>query len=124
MAYSKYKIMSEGKVATTKDIIVRVGLDEMNLPVKMEWRSSDEPTGNTHEIKAMVLSMFDKETKDTMKLDLWTKDFQMNEMDRFIYHSLRSLADTYYKATKNKELASKMQQFANHFGEETEILEK
>ncbi len=116
--------MSEAKVAVTKDIIVRVGLDANNLPVKMEWRSSDEPAGNMHEIKAMVLSMFDKETKDTMKLDLWTMDFQMNEMDRYMYHSLRSLADTYYKATKNKELANKMQQFANHFGEETEVLAK
>jgi hypothetical protein len=34
------------------------------------------------------------------------------------------MADTYYKATKNQKLANHMQQFAQFFGEETEILAK
>ncbi len=72
----------------------------------------------------MLLALFDKDTKDTLKLDLWTKDFQTNEMDRLMYHTLRTLADTYYKATKNQTLANQMQQFAQFFGEETEILAK
>ncbi len=59
-----------------------------------------------------------------MKLDLWTKDFQTNEMDRFVYHTLRTMADSYFKATKNQKLANDMQRFAQYFGEETEIIPK
>ena len=107
---------------TNKEIKVQLGLDEQNMPEKMWFHSTDEKSETPPEMKAMFLAMFDKETKDTLKLDLWTKDFQMNEMDRFIYHTIRSLADTYYRATKNKELSNDMQRFAQYFGEKTEIL--
>lgn len=109
---------------TKKEIKITLGLDEDNVPEQMWWGSSDEQSDSNPEVKAMLLALFDKDTKDTLKLDLWTKDFQTNEMDRFMYHTLRTLADTYYKATKNQKLASHMQQFAQFFGEETEILPK
>lgn len=114
----------EAKVKVRKKIGVTVGLDENNLPVKMWWKASENPDNIQPEVKAMFLSMFDKDTKDTLKLDLWTKDFQTNEMDRFTYHTLRSLADSYFKATGNKEMANQMQQFAQFFGEKTEVLVK
>ena len=31
----------------------------------------------------MLLSLFDKDDLDTLKIDLWTKDMQVMEMDRF-----------------------------------------
>jgi hypothetical protein len=34
------------------------------------------------------------------------------------------MADTYYKATQNAQLASAMQQFVQFFGEQTEIIPK
>ena len=74
--------------------------------------------------KAMLLSLFDKKTKDTMKIDLWTTEMQVVEMDRFIFQSLRAISDTYYKATNNKEMAEKMAAFVDHFGKETEIIPK
>lgn len=109
---------------TKKEIKITLGLDAQNMPVNIWWNSSDEKGSTPPEVKAMFLAMFDKDTKDTLKLDLWTRDFQVMEMDRFIYHTIRSLADTYIRATQNKEMANKMQQFAQHFGEETKILPK
>jgi len=44
------------------------------------------------------------------------------EMDRFVYQMVRSLADTYYRATNNADLANEMQRFAQYFGEKTEII--
>lgn len=107
-----------------KEVKIKLSLDENNLPDRMWWSSTDDKKDKAPEMKAMFLSMFDKDTKDTLKLDLWTKDFQMNEMDRFIYHTIRSLADSYLKATNNKDLANDMQRFAEYFGEKTEILAK
>jgi gliding motility-associated protein GldC len=107
-----------------KEVKIKLSLDDNDIPSKMWWSSTDDKKDSAPEMKAMFLSMFDKDTKDTLKLDLWTKDFQMNEMDRFIYHTIRSLADSYLKATNNKDLANDMQRFAEYFGEKTEILAK
>ena len=74
--------------------------------------------------KALLLSFFDRQSKDTLKIDLWTVDMQVAEMDRFFFQTLRSLADTYFRATQNKELAADMQRFVQYFGEKTEIIPK
>jgi len=72
----------------------------------------------------MLLSIFDRESMETLKIDLWTKDMQVIEMDRFFFQTLRAMADTYYKATQNAQLANEMQRFVQYFGEKTEILPK
>ena len=72
----------------------------------------------------MLLSLFDADHQETLKIDLWTTEMQVNEMDRFVYQSLRGIAETYFRATNNKDLASDMQQFVRYFGEQTEILPK
>ena len=71
-----------------------------------------------------VAVSFDNDTKDTMKIDLWTTKMQVNEMDRFFFQTLRAMADTYFKATQNREMAVDMQRFAQYFGEKTEIIPK
>jgi len=106
-------------------IEIEVGLDEENVPVRIEWRAEDSPEGRrARECKAMLVALFDKETKDTFKIDLWTREMQVLEMDRFFFQALRAMADTYFKATQNAKLAADLQRFVQYFGEETEILPK
>jgi len=117
--------MTMSEVKTTKEIRIRVGLDEENVPIRIDWQAEDNPSAETpQECKAFLLSLFDKEHRETLKIDLWTKDMQVVEMDRLFYHSLRSMADTYFRATQNKELASDMQRFVQYFGEQTEVIPK
>lgn len=111
----------ENKVVQTSDINIKIGLNEEKLPVRIDWDASDNPNGQ-QVAKAMLVSFFDEETKDTLKIDLWTKDMQVMEMDRFFFQTLRGLADTYYKATQNNEMASQMQQFVHYFGQKTGII--
>jgi len=112
-------------VKHNSEIKIKVGLDEAKVPVKIDWEASDNPNGEgAKECKAFLLSIFDKESKDTMKIDIWTTEMQVIEMDRFFFQTLRAMADTYYKATQNQKLASQMQRFVQFFGEETEILPK
>ncbi len=116
---------NQEKVKRVSNITVRVGLDEQNVPVYMDWQSEDSPdTPQPEEAKAFLLSIFDKEHKDTFKIDLWTEEMQVVEMDRFMFQTLKSLADTYYKATKNEKLANQMQGFAQFFGQETGFVPK
>jgi gliding motility-associated protein GldC len=111
----------DNKVVKSSEINIKIGLNEKLMPVRMDWNAEGAPV---QECKAMLLSIFDKETKDTLKIDLWTTDMQVVEMDRFFYQTLRALGDTYFKATQNKNLAVDMQKFVQYFGEQTEILPK
>lgn len=112
-------------IKRTSEIKITVGLDQENVPIHLDWLSDDNPNGDTpQECKAMLLALFDKENLDTLKIDLWTKEMQVVEMDRFFFQTLRGLADTYFRATQNKELASDMQRFVQYFGEKTEVLPK
>lgn len=106
-------------------IVIEVELDKNKYPKNIRWTSEDK--GNDSQFvdsKAFYLSLFDKDSKDTVELDLWTKEMQVIEMDRFIFQSLNSLANMYHRATKNTELANEMQSFIRYFGEKTQILSK
>jgi len=108
-------------VIQTSDINIKVGLNEEKLPVRIDWEASDNPDG-AKVAKAMLLAFFDDETKDTLKIDLWTNEMQVMEMDRFFFQTLRGLADTYFRATQNNEMAADMQRFVHYFGEKTGII--
>ncbi len=100
-----------------------IDLNENKVPEKIQWKASEMPGGEKIvESKAMLLGFFDKETLETLRFDIWTSEMQVVEMDRFIFQSLRAMADIYYKSTQNAELANDMQKFAQHFGQKTEIL--
>ncbi|MCB0636142.1 MAG: gliding motility protein GldC [Lewinella sp.] len=114
--------MSE-TVKHTSDIIITVGLNEERVPVSLDWKAEDDGQ-QQRAAKAMLLSLFDEESKETLKIDLWTNEMQVIEMDRFFFQTLRALADTYFKATQNAELATNMQQFVQFFGEKTGIIQK
>ena len=109
-------------MAKDAEINVRVSLDDERMPVDMELTGTDFPEPQA--VKALLMSVFDLDRRETLKIDLWTKDMQVIEMDRFMFQTLRGLADTYRNATNNVALANAMQQFVDYFGRETEILGK
>lgn len=115
--------MKKKEVIHTSDINIKVSLNEEKMPVRIDWGASDNPAGQ-QTAKAMLLSFFDEETKETLKIDLWTKEMQVMEMDRFFFQTLRALADTYFKATQNAEMATQFQHFAKYFGEKTGIIKE
>ncbi len=112
-------------VSKTSEILIKVGLDDKQMPVSIEWQASDDPMGaRLRPCKAMLVSLFESGELSTAGLDLWTNDMQIIEMDRLMYQTFRRLADTYRRATNNTELAADIQRFTQYFGEQTEIIEK
>jgi gliding motility-associated protein GldC len=115
--------MNNPKIVKTSNIDIEIGLNENKHPDSIRWKSTDNPNGTGYtDAKAMLLSIFDKEYKDTLKIDLWTTDMEVVEMDRFFFQSLRAMADTYYRATQNTQLANDMQLFVDYFGKQTGII--
>ncbi len=101
-----------------KKIHLHVGLDNNKLPKKIQWEAEETGDG-LQEAKAFLLSLFDPKRRETLKIDIWTTELEIREMDFLMYNTLRSLADTYFKATQNAELANDMQKFALYFGDKT-----
>jgi gliding motility-associated protein GldC len=111
------------EVIKSSMIEIEIGLNDDKHPQKIQWRSTDNPNGTEFsECKAIMFSVFDKEYKDTLKIDLWTNEMQVVEMDRFFFQSLRAMADTYLRATNNRDLANDMQLFVDYFGKQTGII--
>ena len=104
-------------------IQIEITLDENKHPSDIKWQAEDSPN-KENTSKAMLLSFFDKESLETLKIDLWTTEMQVDEMDRFFFNTLKAMADTYYRSTNNEKLASQMQSFAHFFGQEIGLIEK
>ncbi len=104
------------------EVILKVNLDHDNIPEEIFWKTTGNPDEDWVKAKAFLLSIFEEKTMDTLKLDIWTKDFQMNEMDRLMYNTLKALCETYAKATNNNDMANHFMSFVTYFGEKTEII--
>ena len=76
------------------------------------------------EANAMFLSMWDKEDKVTLSIDLWTKNMLINDMNIFFHQILSKMADTYSKSTNNSEVAKMIRKFSNDFADKLNIVAK
>ena len=52
----------------TSDILLRVELDENRIPERLHWEAEDGGIIN-QEAKAMLLSVWDHKTKETLRMD-------------------------------------------------------
>ncbi|MEP7195827.1 MAG: gliding motility protein GldC [Saprospiraceae bacterium] len=109
-------------MSRTSEIRIQVRLDEANVPDQIQWSATESESPKFESAKGILISIFEENSKDTLKLDLWTKGMQVEEMDRFMYQTIRALCDTYSKATNNQSLANDMMNFAQYFGEKVEII--
>ena len=105
-------------------ITIEVELDNDQMPENIVWKAEGSGADKPAVSKAMFLSFFDRDFKDTYRLDLWTKDMQVPEMDMFVYHTINGLADVYFKATNNNKCASAIKQLAAFLAEENNLIEK
>lgn len=104
----------------TSEIKLRVGLDENRVPETLTWSAQDGGIDN-EEAKAMLLSVWDSKKKESLKIDLWTKDMPVDEMKIFFHQTLVSLSDTFMKATQDEKMTATMKDFCDYFAEKLEL---
>lgn len=107
-------------VKHTSKIEFTVGLDENKVPEQMNWTAEDGGISN-EETKAMMISVWDNENKDTLRMDLWTKDMPMDEMKQFYHQTLLSMADSFERATNDTKMSATMRDFCDYFAEKLEL---
>ena len=92
-------------------IEIKVELDNNKVPEKIRWTASDGNINN-QETKATFLSVWDSKNKESLRIDLWTKDMPLDEMKLFFY--LKSAVKMYLK-TELRKFLQKIVNFNNRF---------
>ena len=100
-----------------------VEIDENKIPEKIYWTAKDGNISNK-ETKAALLSLWDSESKESLRIDLWTKDMPIDDMKMFFYQTLSTMTDTYQRATQDEEMTKSIKYFCNFFAKKLELSEK
>ena len=103
---------------TTNKINLEVTLDDKNIPEKIIWNASDNPDGEKFsEVNAINLALWDQHKKNTLRIDLWTKEMTVDEMKRFYVDCLGGMSQTILNATGDEFMANEMNDLCEKFVE-------
>ena len=103
-----------------KSLKFEVELDENHLPINIKMDASDG-VANEGDIKALMISAWAAKTKETLRIDLWTKDMPIHEMFIMYHQTMMGMAATLERATGHDKLASALRDYCEFFAEQTEI---
>jgi len=102
------------------EIKFNIELDENRVPEKLSWTAKDGGV-ESEEAKAIMLSIWDGKAKESMRIDLWTKDMPVDEMKIFFHQTLVAMSDTFKRATDDEKMADTMKDFCDYFAEKLDL---
>ncbi|MNK50292.1 hypothetical protein D3C87_691670 [compost metagenome] len=105
------------------EIKITVELDDNNMPENILWESTDAQTKDQVPVKSMILALWDHNYKNSMRIDLWTKDMPVDEMKRFFYETLQTMGDSFLKATGETLIVEDLRDYCAHFADKMGIIE-
>jgi gliding motility-associated protein GldC len=85
-----------------------VELDSNNVPDKILWDATDKPDPGLSETKSLSVALWDHQSKNTLRIDLWTKDMPVDEMKRFYIDCIGGLAQSALTATGDDFMANEI----------------
>ena len=101
-------------------VSININLDENNIPEEIKWTAQDGGITDM-DTKAILLSFWDSENQESLKMDLWVKDMPVDQMKLFFHQTLVSLSDTFYRATNDEKMTATMKDFCEYFAEKLKI---
>lgn len=101
-----------------KKLIFEVEVDENNLPVSIEMLSNKK---KEDDIKALLISAWAAKSKETLRVDLWTKDMPVHEMYILFHQTMLGMASTLEKSTGHNKLAGALRDYCSFFADQTKI---
>lgn len=90
------------------EIKFTVELDKDNIPERIVWEADEKDQPGPSETKSISLSLWDQENKNTMRIDLWSKDMPMDEMKRFYIDCLGGLSQSILNATGDEYMSTEI----------------
>ena len=101
-------------------IEISVDLDKNKIPEKIFWSAEDGNIKN-QESKAIFLSVWGSEKKESLRIDLWTKEMPLDEMKIFFHQTLVAMSDTFNRATQDEKMTNTMKDFCEYFAEKLNL---
>jgi gliding motility-associated protein GldC len=89
-------------------ITFNIELDAQNVPDKIMWDATEKPDPGLSETKAISIALWDQTQKNTLRIDLWTKDMPVEEMKRFYIDCIGGMAQSVLSATGDEFMASEI----------------
>ncbi|WP_353135984.1 gliding motility protein GldC [Pseudopedobacter sp.] len=112
----------------TAEIKLTVELDDKNIPENITWESTDGENQDALAVKSMMLGLWDPGYKNTLRIDLWTKDMPYDEMKVFFCQNLLQMGDSFLRASGGDPMAEKLiadlKDYCEHFSEKMDIMNK
>ena len=96
------------------EITIKVKLDSNNIPEEICWSAPDGGMKD-QKSKAILLSFWDSTKKETLKMDLWTKEMPVDEMKSFMLETFHSMKNSISKATGDENLVNLVEDFCVEF---------
>lgn len=85
-----------------------VELDHANVPDKIHWEATDSPEPGPTETKSISVALWDHKQKNTLRIDLWTKEMPVDEMKRFYIDCIGGIGQNALSATGDEYMASEI----------------
>jgi gliding motility-associated protein GldC len=104
------------------EIVFKVKLNENLIPEQITWQASDSEKPQVNQCKSTFISLWDEKENNTLRIDLWTKDMMVDEMKKFCVQTLITMADTFERATNEKEIATEMRSFGKSLAQKMDLL--
>ena len=67
------------------------------------------------------MSVWDSEKKESLRIDLWTKEMPLDEMKIFFHQTLVAMSDTFNRATQDEKMTNTMKDFCEYFAEKLNL---
>ncbi len=96
------------------NINFEIELDDQNVPENIHWKAEDQTDfEGLKDTKSLSISLWDHNLKNTLRIDLWTKDMPVDEMKKFYIDSLGGLAQSSLNATGDEFFANQMNELCD-----------
>ena len=102
------------------EIKIAIELDENRVPEKMQWTARDGGVAK-EPAKAMLLSLWDDKQQEAVRIDLWTKDMPVDQMQVFFHQTLVGMTDSFMRATGDEKMGATMKDFCDYFAEKLNL---
>ncbi|MGV6861238.1 MAG: gliding motility protein GldC [Putridiphycobacter sp.] len=102
-------------------INIEIETNENNVPEAIHWTAQDGGVENA-EAKAMILAFWDKQEQNAMRIDLWDKEMTVDDMKKFFHQTLLTMADSFERATGEKNISEDLRDYCYHFADKMGIM--
>jgi gliding motility-associated protein GldC len=105
------------------EIKFNISLNEDKYIDTILWDSTDKPSDGPDNTDAIAISIWDPKQKNTLRIDLWSKNMTAFEMKRFTVDSIGGLAESLRNSTGDHKMADMMQELCQQLVKHVESSE-